>query len=90
MPYIHKDDRVFYDPIIEMLNHQVAQSDYNPGVLNYIISKLIWEVFKKSPCYTTANELMGVLECAKLEFYRRQIAPYEDTKIHNPDNGDLK
>ena len=30
---------------------------------------------------------MGVLECCKLEFYRRVAAPYEDIKIE--ENGDV-
>jgi hypothetical protein len=30
---------------------------------------------------------MGVLESAKLELYRRKIAPYEDDKI--AENGDV-
>ena len=31
--------------------------------------------------------MVGVLECAKLELYRRMAAPYEDEKIE--DNGDV-
>ena len=31
--------------------------------------------------------LIGVLECAKLELYRRVAAPYEDDKID--ENGDV-
>ena len=37
--------------------------------------------------YANANKLMGVLECSKLELYRRLIAPYEDTKVN--ENGDV-
>ena len=33
------------------------------------------------------GNLVGVLECAKLELYRRLAAPYEDLKIE--DNGDV-
>ena len=38
--------------------------------------------------YADINELIGALECAKLEFYRRKAAPYEDKKA--VENGDLK
>jgi hypothetical protein len=31
--------------------------------------------------YANINEAIGVLECAKLELYRRIAAPYEDHKI---------
>jgi hypothetical protein len=30
-----------------------------------------------------------VLECAKLELYRRIVAAYEDEKIADPENGDV-
>ena len=33
------------------------------------------------------NELVGVLECAKIELYRRIAAPYEDDKSRI--NGDV-
>jgi hypothetical protein len=33
------------------------------------------------------NEAIGVLECAKLELYRRVAAPYEDEKI--AESGDV-
>lgn len=37
--------------------------------------------------YTDYNAIIGVLECAKLEFYRRAMAKYEDEKIKK--NGDV-
>jgi hypothetical protein len=37
--------------------------------------------------YQNINELIGVLECAKLELYRRVASPYEDEKIQS--NGDV-
>jgi len=39
------------------------------------------------PSYSDYNALVGVLECAKLEFYRRAVAAYEDKKIK--ENGDV-
>ncbi len=33
------------------------------------------------PKYTTFNEVMGVLECVKQEFYRRVIVPHESRMI---------
>ena len=41
-------------------------------------------------CYATLNEVIGVLECAKLELYRMVAAPYEDEKrIMNGNISDL-
>jgi len=31
-------------------------------------------------CYKTLNEVIGVLECAGQEFYRKVVVPYEDLK----------
>jgi len=37
--------------------------------------------------YAHLNEVVGVLECAKLELYRRVVAPYEDQKM--TESGDV-
>ncbi len=37
--------------------------------------------------YQTYNDILGALEGAKLELYRRQIGPYEETAIKR--NGDV-
>ena len=37
--------------------------------------------------YHAYNEIIGVLECVKQEFYRRMVAPYEDKKCE--ENGDV-
>ena len=58
------------------------------GELNYMISSLIDEYLHEyGKNYTNINEVIGVLECAKLELYRRIAAPYEDEKIEK--NGDV-
>jgi hypothetical protein len=76
MPYIDRDKR---DDVI---------SAENPGELNYLITLLVADYIKrKGKNYATLNEVVGVLECAKLELYRRVAAPYEDQKCE--DNGDV-
>ena len=58
------------------------------GELNYVISSLVDEYLQEyGKNYTNINEVIGVLECAKLELYRRVAAPYEDDKIDQ--NGDV-
>ena len=37
--------------------------------------------------YSEINSVIGVLECAKMELYRRIAAPYEDKKCE--ENGDV-
>jgi hypothetical protein len=60
-----------------------------PGELNYMISKTVDEylVRKGTLRYAHLNEVIGALECAKLELYRRIAVPYEDQKI--TESGDV-
>jgi hypothetical protein len=84
MPYIHKDAR---DDLRYKLSYS-GRAIQNAGELNYMITKLIDEyitIHKKS--YSVLNEVIGALECAKIELYRRIAAPYEDIKIS--ENGDV-
>lgn len=92
MPYIEQKDREVYDTQIEALVEKLTGFCLNRqptvGHVNYVISKLIWDIFRKNgPSYTGGNNLIGVLECVKQEFYRRQLAGYEDEKIK--ENGDI-
>ena len=60
----------------------------NPGELNYKITLLLTNYMHgKGLNYQTINDIMGALEGAKAEFYRRIAAPYEDKKIK--ENGDV-
>jgi hypothetical protein len=77
MPYIKQEDRLGPTMIAE-----------TPGELNYLISTLINEyILREGLNYATLNSIVGVLECAKLELYRRIAAPYEDEKCD--ENGDV-
>ena len=79
MPYIKKEDRI-------KLNKSNISN--NSGELNFQITMLINSYLeRKGVSYTNLNEVVGVLECAKLEIYRRLAAKYEDKKIS--ENGDV-
>lgn len=82
MPYIPQSTR-------ELLCHD---RPYNTGELNYVISKAINDYLsQKTFNYEALNEVIGALECAKLEIYRRLVAPYEDRKkLANGDVFDLE
>ena len=80
MPYIDEKYREDIDRGIAMPS--------TPGELNYAITKMIKRyIDMKVPTYKTYNEVIGVLECCKLELYRRPISKYEDKKIM--ENGDV-
>lgn len=58
------------------------------GELNYLVTKLVDAFLMKTGLsYKNINQAIGVLECAKLELYRRIAAPYEDQKCR--DNGEV-
>ena len=60
------------------------------GDLNYSIHQRIAEYIKANGgiSYQTMNDVFGVLECVKMELYRRIMVPYEDTKMR--ENGDVE
>jgi hypothetical protein len=59
-----------------------------PGELNYSITELIKRYWVNSPRnYASLNDVMGALESAKAEFYRRVAVPFEENKIR--ENGDV-
>ncbi len=79
MPYIKQDDR-------DRINN--GGEPTTAGELNYLITMKIDSYLNhKGISYTNLNEVIGVLECAKLEIYRRLVSNYEDEKI--AENGDV-
>ena len=84
MPYIEHERRGRFDVSI----NNAATFLENGGDLNYCFSMLcehFIEMFGES--YANYSICVSSLENAKLELYRRKIAPYEDKKIE--ENGDL-
>lgn len=88
MPYISQELRQDVDSYIEGLNKFLMYIDEDKidGTMNYVITKLIKEQYDVGH-YEQYNSAVGVLECVKLELYRRVVAPYEDIKIQ--ENGDV-
>lgn len=81
MPYISSETREDLEPF-STEHAELA------GELNYQITRLAWRYANDNgKCYDTFNEIIGVLECAKQEFYRRICGPYETYK--QGENGDV-
>lgn len=81
MPYIDKEAR-----------KKLCSIDIFPdtaGELNYLITEIVLNYLMngQGENYQAYNDCLGALEGAKLELYRRRIAPYEDVKIKQ--NGDV-
>lgn len=78
MPYVKQEDR----------DRVLLTVPETPGELNYAVSQIVEEyVAHKLLNYQTINDVVGALEGAKIEFYRRLAVPYEEVKIK--ENGDL-
>lgn len=77
MPYIPQSRR-----------DSIALGAVNSGELNYAITQLLNGYIRSNGLrYSTINDMIGALEGAKLELYRRIAASYEDDKIKQ--NGDV-
>ena len=82
MPYIAKESRCYLNLVIK--NFTVN----TPGILNYIITRICHVYIKNVGLkYSTLNEVIGVLECAKQELIRQVVNPYEDKK--KAENGNI-
>ena len=93
MPYIPQDDRLRYDALIEELAKLLSQQqpDKRKGHANYVITQIMrksWGVDKSvNESYSNYADIIGTLECSRLEIYRRWVADYEDKAIAK--NGDV-
>ena len=86
MPYIKRGQR-------ELINETLKAGDvdltilgslaFTSGELNYIITEICLGFLSELPhiTYKDCADVISTLECAKLEFYRRAVAPYEDEAI---------
>ena len=87
MPYIKSGNRNKYNTILKELIEtlKALPPQEADGELNYIVTKMLKEIYPLR--YFHINRAVGVLECIKLEYYRRVAAPYEDAKIQ--ESGDV-
>jgi hypothetical protein len=92
MPYIKKEDRQLFHNGLIHVGSDMRIMDNNgvlgSGILNFLVSSICKDFISiKGTNYENLNSVIGALDCAKEEFRRRVVNPYEDVKIH--DNGDL-
>lgn len=80
MPYISEEERLGLSHRIDGLSQHIITR----GEMNYVITALLhqWIQFtSKELSYSVINDAIGILECAKLELYRKIASPYEDKKL---------
>lgn len=83
MPYVKKDlrDKIISDSRLEC-------KEFSTGALNFTLSANInFYLMAHGLSYQTINDVIGALEGAKMEFYRRVAVPYEQKKLK--ENGDV-
>jgi len=86
MPYIKREKREIFEGHIKKIIELLKNDKENlAGNMNYLVYRIVKGVDPKR--YKDWNEIIGFLECCKMEIYRRLIAPYEDKKIR--ENGDI-
>jgi hypothetical protein len=92
MTYIVQSKRDVINPavdqVVQAFRELESDDDKNnfEGNLNYAITAILVKAYGLKS-YREINDVVGALECCKLEFYRRAAAPYEDQKSF--DNGDV-
>lgn len=79
MPYIPTSQKEEIDKGLIALNLSEIKDS---GGLNYAIHQIVSRyISQNKESYQTYNDIIGALECAKMELYRRLISDYEDKKI---------
>lgn len=88
MPYIPQIDRNKFATVLFALDGQINVHGISNGELNYLFSMIAKAyLIRHGMSYNTLGDVVKALECAKLEFYRTVVGPYEDKKISQ--NGGL-
>jgi hypothetical protein len=77
MPYIPYEEKELFNKEIENL----AKNIDTEGQLNFALTRLCFLYAKRrTENYALLNSIIGVLECAKQEYYRKIVSKYEDRK----------
>ena len=87
MPYVKPEVRSVFSEALDELRDDIRHG-CSAGDLNYLFTEIALAYLQSyGTRYARINDVLGALEGAKLEFYRRLAAPYEDSKIRS--NGDV-
>ena len=84
MPYINAERRKIFDSQLK----KCAENIESEGELNYCLYRLACLLIDRTgESYAKLAMCSSAMEHAKMEWYRRRLAPYEDEKIK--ENGDI-
>lgn len=81
MPYLEESTKEALDNGVMLMSE--------PGHLTYKLYKLCLQYLDiRGKRFFVYCEIVGAIVCTLLEFYRRKVGPYENTKIS--ENGDVE
>jgi hypothetical protein len=81
MPYIEQETR-------DELSFTLTRHPRNPGELTYLLCEVIKSYMDDLPLsFSDLCNVIGAVECAKREFQRTVVDPYEEYK--RTQNGDI-
>ncbi len=86
MPYIKEERRKLYQQSLTDLASTLRDRQTESGDVVYCVYWLLKQLYGDGN-FDLKSDALRVLEAAKLEYYRRILAPYEDAKIR--ENGDV-
>jgi hypothetical protein len=89
MPYIKPEKRNKITPVVYGEHGRIEMAHIDcAGDLNYALTAIVIDYLKrKELSYQTINDIVGSFTCAKDEFERRVVGPYENKKIE--ENSDV-
>ena len=80
MPYITDNFRQQLNNEIDLIAEKIKKihkdnpNQTRDGLLNYSLTRMINNIYSDSR-YHDFNEIIGMLECCKIEYYRKKLAP---------------
>ena len=87
MPYIKRELREKVEPEFKIFKEKInkiikTDPTIRAGLMNYLFTSMLDNCYGplENARYNDYNEIMGMLECCKMEFYRKAIIPYENWK----------
>jgi len=93
MPYIKQEFRDMLYPELDAMAKKINEinqkhpNQTKDGLLNFTLTEILNQVYPNAR-YHDYNEIIGFLECCKMEYYRKKISPYEDMK--ESENGSVR
>lgn len=87
MPYIKKERRAAYDPIVEALQQRLRINGCERGDVNYVVTRIALGVLASVPGYKNYSDAIAALQDAADEIKARCLGPYE--LLASCKNGDV-